>query len=455
MAKLRSRVRRHPWKTLFLALTVTVLAAIIGFVNLISERSTLLYATQFILGGRDAETAGRLSFPSSSAEERFARVQESYGGAPLISGNRVTLLKDGPATYDAMWKAVESAKNHVNLETYIIKDDGAGQAFAERLKRRASAGVEVNLLYDRYGSLDTSGEFFSDLEDGGVRVRGFQDIMEARIWRIHQRDHRKLLIVDGHTAFIGGINISDEYLLDSSLEPGEEQGLEYGWRDTHARVEGPVVGEMQRLFLETWLNAGARTTAMVHYFPPLDHAGNDTVGLIYADRFDTESRILDSYIGAIKNARERIWITQAYFVPHFEFVQSLIDAVQAGVDVRVITPAFTDIAMVLYASQAHYEPLLESGVRICEMETALLHAKTAVIDGMWSTVGSSNLDIRSLEHNHEANIVVIGAKFASELEAMFEEDEQGCRPVSLDRWRDRGLRQRLKERASLMMKYWL
>lgn len=434
---------------------VSLMAAAVGFFILIDERSVLRYGSQFILGGREKDVAAYSDPGALTAVERLSRIQESAGGTPVVGGNRVTLLNDGPETYDAMLEAIDAAQNHINLETYIFKDDAAGQIFATKLKQKAADGIAVSLIYDKYGSLDTSADFFDDLKQAGVRVAGFQDIVDIRVWRVNQRHHRKTVIVDGRIAFTGGINISDEYLASSEQRLEEEEALKRGWRDDHVRIEGPLVTDLQRLFLETWLNSGERTDPAVEYFPATEPAGGDLATIVAADRTDTESRIIDSYIAAIRNARDRVYITQAYFVPHFEFIQSLIDAAQRGVDVKVILPSFTDIDAVLYASRAHYAPLLKADVELYELEGSVLHSKTAVIDGLWSTVGSSNLDIRSLEHNNEANVIVIGPQFGEEMERVFADDLKDSRRVALDEWQSRGLWAVTKERASLLFKYWL
>lgn len=379
--------------------------------------------------------------------------------APLITGNRVQLLIDGPQTLQAMRQAIRSARHHVHLESYIFADDAIGHEFRELLQERRRAGIEVRLLYDAVGSSATSGTFFDGLRAAGAEVLAFRPLDPVRTplpWKINNRDHRKLLVVDGRSAFTGGINISGAYADASTTSPGPEQGLEEGWRDTHVRIEGPVVAQFQALFLASWTRAGGRLSSSDSYFPTLQPTGSEWVAAVAldVDRSET-SPIYATYLASIRAASQRIWLTNAYFAPNRELRRALIEAAARGVDVRLIVPGFTDSGLILHAARATYDELLAGGVRIYEQRHALLHAKTAVFDTALSMVGSANLDMRSFLHNNEINAAIVGRSFAQQLEQAFERDLRQARELDLEQWRQRPWRQRMKEVGSRLLSYWL
>ena len=437
-------------------MTLTLLGLLIGALlctALLSTHSTLRYATRYLFTKRDRSESLRQAPDNVTAVDYFSAVSEATGGARLVADNKATLLNNGPETFEAMLEAIDQAHNHINFESYILGDGEVGQRFAAALIRKAAAGVQINILYDAVGSIGIGDDFLRELTDAGIKVKAFQSIMDLRLWRFNQRDHRKILVVDGLIGFIGGVNISADYL--DRTDDGELSREEKGWRDIHTRLEGPVVAELQRIFLHTWLNTGCRTNPNVRYFPAIPPAESMLAAIIAADRLDVESRILDTQIAAVQIARKNVWITQAYFVPHLEFVQSLTECAQRGVDVRILLPSFTDSCLVLYASHAHYEALLQAGVKLYHYQPALLHAKAMVVDGIWATVGSSNIDLRSLELNNEANVVVVDAGFAQEMEQIFLADQAHSTQIEPAEWPNRSLSRRLAERLALLLKYWL
>ena len=446
--------------------SLLLLAAVLVCLALLSTHSTLRYATRYLFTQRDSTECLSPAPDGVAAADYFSAVTQATGGACLVAGNKVTLLNDGPQTFDAMLAAIDQAQNHVNFESYIFDDKKVGQRFAAALIRKAAAGVQINILYDAVGSIGISSDFLREMTDAGIQVKAFQSIMDLRLWRFNQRDHRKILVVDGLIGFIGGVNICTDYLDQSercqteldetkATDSGVLDREERGWRDIHTRLDGPVVAELQRIFLHSWLNAGCRTNASVRYFPTIPLAGSMCAAIVATDRLDVESRILDTQIGAIQIAQHNVWITQAYFVPHLEYMQSLIASAQRGVDVRILLPGFTDSSLVLYASHAHYAALLQAGVKLYHFEASLLHAKAMVVDGTWATVGSSNIDLRSLELNNEANVVVVNAAFAKQMQQLFLEDQARSSLVEPAEWSSRGVLQRLQERCALLLKYWL
>ncbi len=376
--------------------------------------------------------------------------------APLIAGNHSRLLLDGPATYRAMFDAVRAARHHVHVETYIFDDDEVGQRFAQILLEKRSQGVTVRVIYDAIGSITSDDEFFGGLAVQGIEIAAFRPLHPATLWRINNRDHRKLVIVDGRVAFTGGINISDTYASGSSSRPGPEKGRDSGWRDTQIEVRGPVVKSLQSIFMETWRRLGKNAEPSPQLFPPLEGSGEELVQVMASDGGDSnEFRIHDAYMTAIRNARERIWITQAYFAPTEALRAALAAAVARGVDVRIIVPGFTDSGLIFHASRSSYEELLRAKVQLYEYTEALLHSKTAVIDSVWSTVGSCNIDPRSFAHNNELNVAVVGHEFAQAMEAVFRSDLKHTRRVDLATWEKRPMSARMKEFFSSLFSYWL
>jgi cardiolipin synthase A/B len=405
----------------------------------------------------DARLAPRYDSDEVRAMVDAFRLQ---AGAPLVAGNRVALLVDGPQTLGAIRRAIESARHHVHVETYIFADDEIGREFRDLLIRRRQEGIEVRVIYDAIGSVDTPAEFFGKMMEAGVEVHEFRPLDPRRTplaWKVNNRDHRKLVVVDGRTAFTGGINISSTYASSSSKKPGPQAGREEAWRDTHVQIDGPVVAQFQGLFLETWIRAGGPVDAKsTEYFPPVDAVGPELVSAVASTGDDhKEAAIYGTYYAIVARASRRLWVTQAYFAPNGELRKSLIAAARRGVDVRIIVPGFTDSALIFYASRRSYEELLAGGVRIFEQREALLHAKTLVADTALSTVGSANFDMRSFEHNNEVNAVVVGSDFARRMESLFERDEANAHELDLESWRHRPTADKFKEFASGLFSWWL
>lgn len=379
--------------------------------------------------------------------------------APLVAGNRVTLLVDGPQTLGAIRRAIENARHHIHIETYIFAEDRIGHDLRDLLIRRRQQGLEVRVLYDALGSRTTPAAFFEPMARAGVEVLPFRPLNPTRTmpWKLNNRDHRKIVVIDGRIAFTGGINFSGAYASSSRARPGPQTGQEEAWRDTHVQIEGPVASQFQKLFLAIWVRAGGQVDAdSAQYFPPLAPSGAELVAAVATSGGDRhETAIYDTYVATIGRASRRLWMTQAYFAPDHVLRQSLIDAARRGVDVRVIVPSFSDSALIFHASRADYEALLAGGVRIYEQRYAMLHAKTMVIDTALSTVGSANFDIRSFLHNNEVNAVVVGSQFAQRMEALFERDLKDTRELRLDSWRKRPWLDRFKEFGSSLFSYWL
>jgi cardiolipin synthase A/B len=380
--------------------------------------------------------------------------------SPLVLGNKLALLQDGPATYQAMFAAMRAAKDHIHLETYIFEDDDTGRQFADLLLERQAAGVQVNLIYDSVGCLNTPKEFFDRLSAGGIQVLEFNPVNpmagKKKEWLLNNRDHRKLLVVDGRIAFIGGINISEAYSTGSSMRLVRKRGAKApGWRDTHLQIEGPVVAEFQKLFMGTWSMQKGPALAEKTYFPKLDKQGDEIVRAIGSTSDDPESPIYLTLLSAIEHSEQQVHITNAYFAPDPQFLKALTDAAQRGVEVKLVLPSNTDSWAVFHAGRSHYSKLLRAGVKVYERRGAVMHSKTASIDGVWSTIGSTNLDWRSFLHNDEINATILGRDFARQMDAMFARDLAESDTIDLEHWEQRSLILRLKERAARIVEYWL
>jgi cardiolipin synthase len=392
--------------------------------------------------------------------DRHLALEAAISDSPLVAGNRVSLLLDGPATYQAMFAAIEGARDHINMETYILEDDEVGQRFAAALIAKQRQGVTVNLIHDSVGTLTTPKEFFKTLTDAGINVLEFNPVnpLTAKAgWQVNQRDHRKLLVVDGQTAFLGGINISSVY-SGGSFSPGSKNdrpGNKQPWRDTHLQIDGPVVAELQKLFIATWEKQKGKPLAARAYFPTLRRQGNEVVHALGGSPDEPYSVIYATLISAIDSAETEVLLTNAYFVPDPQLIASLKGAVARGVDVKIVLPGATDSALVFHAGRSNYDDLLAGGVKIYERQNALLHAKTALVDGVWSTVGSTNLDWRSFLHNQEVNAVVLGKEFGQRMRAAFEADLAASKQITLEEWRRRSPIERAKETFGRLWQYWL
>jgi cardiolipin synthase len=389
--------------------------------------------------------------------ERYTAVIESVTESPLTKGNKVTLLIDGPATYAAMFEAIRGAKDHINLETFILEDDEIGKKFTELLLQKQAQGVQVNIIYDSMGSITTAESFFQRLRDQGIQVVEFNPVKPLKghlKWLMVNPDHRKILIVDGKVAISGGVNISNVY---SGRPSGRKKikGEPLPWRDTDIQVEGPAVAEFQKLFMDTWSKQDGPKLSGPGYYPDLKEAGNALVRVVGSTPGSDNRITFIVYVAAITFAERSIYLTNAYFVPDKQILNAFTDAARRGVDVKIILPSSTDIQFIIDAARHNYSGLLEAGVKIYELRNAVLHAKTAVIDGVWSTVGSTNLDSLSLLSDDEVNAVVLSREFAVEMERMFANDLAQSDQIELDKWKQRPLSQKIKEAFAHLFSRWL
>jgi cardiolipin synthase len=395
---------------------------------------------------------------TSDLLERHLAYVEAHVERPLLVGNRSHLLIDGPATHEAMFEAIASARQSIDLETYILEAGELGERLAELLVERRSRGVQVRVLYDSLGSRTTPREYFERLKAADVAVCEFNPIKPEEgkpQLSIHNRDHRKILVVDRRVAFTGGINISGVYSSGSFGGGARAPSEEIGWRDTHIQLEGPVVQEFAQLFADAWDTQNCADTPVVRASAAPGRTGDEIMRVIAQDPKANRNEVYVEMLSALSHAEQRAWLTFGYFVPDPQTVLALKEAALRGVDVRLVVPSKSDVWLTLYAGRSHYNDLLASGVRIYERRDAVLHAKTAVIDSVWSTVGTSNLDWRSFVHNFEVNVVILGLEFARELEALFERDLAASDEITPHKWAERGFGSRFKEWFSRMWAYYL
>ncbi len=375
---------------------------------------------------RFSKLKNRLFLPQFLREMRKLKI----GG--LTGGNRVKLISDGDTCFGEFIKAIKEASQSINLETYIFNSDEVGWEIARYLVEKSNSGVEVNVIYDSIGCIGTSPRLFDFMRAGGIEVLEYHPFIPWRkFWNVSLRDHRKILVVDGRIAFIGGVNIGKEY-----------SGKQYhgdDWRDTHLRIEGPAVRDIQFFFIENWYRYGGAIIDNYRHFPVIDETGNKLIMVLSSKSRRKIKPIRESYISAIKFARDSVLITNAYFIPNAKIYRSLIRAAKRGVNVCILLPGKSDIAIVKCASRYLYKRYLKGGIKIFEYTESVLHAKTAVIDGIWSTVGSSNLDRRSFKKNLEMNAIILDQQFGGQMEKMFYSDLENSIELKLENWSKRSL----------------
>jgi cardiolipin synthase len=388
---------------------------------------------------------GRLAraLPDGLRDPGFEVLLRRIDGSPVLGGNAVEVYIRGEDAFSAMRQAVLAAKREILLESYIYKDDDAGRGFLDDLSHVAERGVTVRVLADALGSFSTRSAFWQEMKRRGIEVRLFHPLF-SKAWYQPFRDHRKILVVDGKVAFTGGMNIGNEYGATSAGPGGT-------WRDTHVRVEGPTAWEMAVVFGEGWERAGGADLE----FEPLAMPETEAAGariLVLDSRFNRGQAESASALAAmVAAARQRVWITNAYFAPGWAAVHVLGHAARRGVDVRLLLPGKTDVPIVRRAGHGYYAALLRHGVRIFEYQASILHAKTLVADSYVSVVGSTNLDFRSFLFNGECDLAILDEGVAQRLETAFEEDMGNAFEMHRMLWRRRPLRKRIGDRLARML----
>jgi cardiolipin synthase A/B len=366
--------------------------------------------------------------------------------------NNIKLISGGEEAFPFIVEKVKAAKKFIFLEVYAFSDDHIGRAFSELLIKKVQQGIKVYLIYDSIGSIATSSNFFKKMRQEGIKVKEYHQAAPWKPhWNLFQRDHRKLLCIDGMMAFVGGFNITEYY---APISMGGR-----GWKDLVVEIKGDIVPAIEREFLSSWedcpgfkeeissLNAGEKNNA--------SYKGAMPAAIVSASGIKNMLSIRRSYKYAIEKAKEYIFITNAYFLPDRIIYRKLIKAAQRGVDVRIIAPFNTDHPYVRWASWSLYTHMIKNGIKIYEWQGAILHSKAAVIDGQWSSVGSHNLDHRSLYYNLELNINVFDKKFGSEMVAGFSADLKKSRRITIDDCVNRRLLSKIGSKALYFFRSWL
>jgi cardiolipin synthase len=371
----------------------------------------------------------------------FLQTMHALTGAAMSEGNRIEILRNGVQIFPAMLSAIRNAKKTINLEFYIYWDGDIGREFAETLAGRARAGVKVNVVLDSVGSAPISSDLTEFMERNGISIEWYHPLRWYTLARFNHRTHRKLLIVDGEIGFTGGVGIADVWLGDADREDH--------WRETVVRVEGPVVTQMQFAFMDNWIKSRGELLTGLDYFPKLDARGTCMTQVLKSSPSEGSSAVKLMFVVSIVSAQKSIYINSAYFVPDADTIRALEGAVRRGVDVRVIVPGeFTDVPIVRHAGRLFYSQLMRRGIRMFEYQPTMMHAKTMVVDGIWTSVGSSNFDDRSFRLNDEVNVNVYDESIAAKMEQMFFEDLARSEEVTPRRWLKRPWLDRLKERVA-------
>jgi cardiolipin synthase len=417
--------------TVAVAISTSILTLLVGFL-----------ALNFMPSEKQIETQLMRQYDVHDAQ--FRRSMGVLLGPPIIEGNRVEALLNGDQIFPAMLAAIRAAQHTITFETYIYWSESIGHEFSDALSERARAGVKVHLMLDFIGSMKMDDGAIQKMRDAGVQVQRYHKPAWWKLARLNNRTHRKLLIVDGTVGFTGGVGIADQWR-------GNAQD-EHHWRDTHFRVEGPVVGQMQAVFTDNWTKATGVVLDGPLYFPPLKAVGKMPAQMFSSSPTGGSASMHLMYLMAITAARESIDLSASYFVPEELAIRALIAAAKRGVRVRIITPGKEiDAVVVRLASRERWGELLEAGIQIAEYQPTMYHVKALIVDRLMVSVGSTNFDNRSFSINDEANLNILDADFARAQAAVFEDDWRRARPISLAAWRDRPWTEKLSgEFASLL-----
>lgn len=381
----------------------------------------------------------------SVADPQFARSMGTLLGPSILEGNRVETLLNGDEIFPSMLEAIRAARRTITFETYIYWSGDIGKEFAAALSERAHAGVRVHVLLDWVGASKIDDELLAEMRGAGVQIENYRPLHWYNLSRMNHRTHRKLLVVDGAVAFTGGVGIADVW-------KGHAEDPEH-WRDTHFRLEGPAVAQMQAAFLDNWLEVRPEVLHGDDYFPPLERAGDASAQVFKSSFGEGSESTRVMYLLSIAAAEKSVLLSSAYFVPDSFAIEVLVAARKRGVRVEIITPGeHIDSKVVRRASRGLWGELLEAGVEIYEYEPTMYHVKVLVVDGLWTSVGSTNFDNRSFSMNDEANLNVFDASFAAEQERIFEEDKRHARRITLEAWRARPRSEKVREWLSGLLR---
>ncbi len=419
--------------------------------SLVAQRVTLQGSHGPVPEAVEARDLARVRDEGNAALfERHLGVLAAKGDTQLLRGNTARLLVDGPATFTAMKAAIAAARHRILVEFYIVEDEGVAAEVGELLLRKAAEGVSVALMYDSLGSASTDSAFFARLRQGGVAVCAFNPLNPLERpghWGVLERNHRKMLAADSDVAFTGGINLSNVYAEGSfgsaRRQRPPEDADKRGWRDTQIELRGPVVSALAAVFHDSWAQQGCQGQLAAEPPPRSAAPGQRVIKLVAGNPDQGINPSYTHLLHAIDASQRSVQLTMAYFAPGSELIQALCDAARRGVAVSLVLPGRSDVSLVLHAARSRYTQLLEAGVQVYEMGGVVMHAKTAVVDGVYSSVGSSNLDWRSIVGNHEMDVIVLGDDFGQQMQSLFARDLTVSQRIDPAQWAQRGLGQRL------------
>ncbi len=344
--------------------------------------------------------------------------------------NRVKVLNNGENTFKAIFQAIENAKDHVHLEYYIIDDDKIGNQLRELLIKKAKEGVKIRLIYDDVGCWSLPDDFIESLSNAGVEINAFLPVRFPTLTnKINYRNHRKIVVVDGHIGFVGGLNIADRY-----LEGNPELGI---WRDTHLQIEGEAVSSLQVVFLIDWYFVTDQVIRDEKYFRTEKADEHHLVQITACGPDSNWASIMQAYFAAIASAQSSIYISSPYFLPNESILTALKTASLSGVDVRIILPARSDSKIVFWATRSYVNELLEAGIKIYFYEKGFPHSKLLIVDGVLSSVGTANMDIRSFDQNFEVSAIIYDEAITTELQTYYLQDLEASTYITLDNWEKR------------------
>jgi cardiolipin synthase A/B len=383
-------------------------------------------------------------------EPSFFPTIEAHTGAPITGGNRIDVLLNGDGTFPVILRDIKAAKSTITFAQYLYEEGALGREWAQAFAERCRAGVKADILLDSHGSGKTPGEIIALMRDAGCHVEFYRRVDPPAIifpWKLLQynyRNHRRILVIDGRIGFTGGYGISDAWKGDGRTPKH--------WRETNARVEGPVVKFLQAAFAESWLEATGIAIGGEDYFPWLHPVGNVPGQIVSSSPAGGSFQNYLLFLLSIHSARKSILITNPYFIPDDVMTEALLKAAARGVRVVVLAPGEIDSRLTYTASRSHYGRLLLGGVEIFEYQAALLHAKTMVIDGIWATIGSTNFDNRSFALNQELNLTIYDGPVARQLEEIFQEDLKFSKKITYEEWDSRSIFERIFEIFALPVK---
>lgn len=386
----------------------------------------------------------QLAHQYDTADPQFRRSLGVLLGPPILEGNTVDVLVNGDAIFDSMLTAIRSAQKTISFETYIYWSESIGHEFSEALMERARAGVKVHVMLDFIGSVKMNLDKLNEMKEAGVEVERYHKPVWWKLARLNNRTHRKLLVVDGAIGFTGGVGIADQWR-------GNAQDAKH-WRDTHFRIEGPVVGQIQAVFIDNWTKATGRVLDGIAYFPALKPSGPHAAQMFSSSPTGGSESMHLMYLMAIAAAKQSIHLSSSYFVPEELTVTALVAAARRGVKIHIITPGpHIDSDVVRSASRSRWGDLLAAGITIAEFQPTMFHVKALVVDALLVSVGSTNFDNRSFRLNDEANLNVLDHAFAERQIAIFENDWRLSKVITLQQWQQRPWREKVTDRIASLL----